>query len=135
MTATLSTTTVNGQVDWLAGQLNSGYLRIYDGSRPANANTTVTSQVLLAELRFNATAFGAAVAGVITANALTRDESANAGGTATWCRILKSDGTTVMFDGSVGATGSGENLEMVSTTIVSGAPVEVSTFTYTVEPD
>jgi len=130
MTATLSTTTVNGQADWLADQLDSGYLRIYDGSRPANANTAVTSQVLLAELRFGATAFGAAAAGVITANAITRDEAANASGTATWCRILKSDGTTVMFDGSVGT--SGQNLNLTSTTITAGAPVECSAFTYTV---
>lgn len=135
MAATLSSTTVNGQADWLGGQLDSGYLRIYDGSRPENANTAVTSQVLLAELRFGADAFGAAVAGVITANAITRDDSAAAGGTATWCRILKSDGTTVMFDGSVGVIGSGENLELVSTTIIAGAPLEVSSFTYTVEPD
>ena len=132
MSATLSTTTVNLQANALAAALTSGYIRIYNGTRPANANTAVSTQTLLAELRFGVTAFGSAVAGVITANAIARDDDAAAGGTASWCRILEDDGTTVAFDGDVGATGSGADLELVSTTIVAGAPVEISAFTYTV---
>lgn len=93
---------VNAEADALAALLNTGYLRIYDGTQATNADTAVGAQVLLAELRFSATAFPAAVAGLLTANAITSDASANATGTATWFRALKSDGSTVVYDGSVG---------------------------------
>lgn len=115
--------------DALVDQLDTGYLRIYDGTIPTNADTAVGAQVLLAELRFNATAFGAASNGVATANAFTADSSANATGTAAWFRALKSDGTTVVLDGTVGT--SGEDLNLNTTSIVSGANVNVTSMTVT----
>ena len=84
----LSNEAVNAEGDALGALLNNGYLRIYDGSQPATANTAVSSQVLLAELRFNATAFAATSGGVMTANAITAESSANASGTASWFRAL-----------------------------------------------
>ena len=125
----LSDTAANAATDAVTALLNNGYLRIYDGTQAANANTAVGAQVKLAELRFGATAFGAAAAGIATANAITSDSSADATGTATWFRALKSDGTTVVFDGSVGT--SGANLNLNSVAISSGAAVSVSAFTYT----
>ena len=125
----LSDTAANAATDAVTALLNNGYLRIYDGTQAANANTAVGAQVKLAELRFGATAFGAASAGIATANAITADSSADATGTATWFRALKSDGTTVVFDGSVGT--SGANLNLNSVAISSGAAVSVSAFTYT----
>ena len=124
-----SNAAVNAAADALTTLLNNGYLRIYDGAQPATADTAVSSQTLLAELRFNATAFGAASAGVATANAFTSDASANNPGTASWFRALKSDGTTVVFDGSVGTTSA--DLVVNSTGISTGAEVSVSSFTYT----
>jgi hypothetical protein len=121
---------VNGEADALATLCNTGYLRIYDGSQPATADTAVSTQVLLAELRFGATAFGASVAGVITANAITSDSSADNTGTATWYRVLKSDGTTPLMDGSVGTATS--NCILNSTSISSGATVSCSSFVHTV---
>jgi hypothetical protein len=88
----------------------SGLLRIYDGSRPATGGTATT---LLAEL---------------TLNAITSDSSANATGTATWFRIVTSGGTHVI-DGNVGTSGSDLNLN--TTSIVSGAAVAVTSFTIT----
>ena len=126
----ISTTAVNAQADALSDLLDNGYLRIYDGSQPANANTAITSQVLLAELRFNATAAPAASGGVLTMNSITQDPSANNTGTATWFRALKSDGSTVVFDGSVGTSGC--DLNLGSTSITSGASVAVTSMTYTV---
>ena len=120
---------VNAAVDAMAALLNNGYLRIYDGSIPATANTAIGAQVLLAELRFNGTAFGASVAGVATANAFTSDSSANATGTASWFRALKSDGTSAIFDGTVGT--SSANLVLNSTAIQSGAEVAVTAMTVT----
>lgn len=109
--------------------LNNGYLRIYDGTQPTNADTAVGAQVLLAELRFSATAFASYTNGVATANAITSDSSANATGTATWFRALGSDGTTVVYDGNVGTSGADLNLN--TTSIVSGATVSVSALTLT----
>lgn len=129
LTPKLSDAAANAAVDAVTALLNTGYLRIYDGSQPADADTAVGAQTLLAELRFNGTAFGAASNGAATANALTADASANASGTASWFRALKSDGTTVVFDGSVGT--SGANLNLNSVAISSGAQVSVSAFTYT----
>lgn len=129
LTPKLSNAAANAAVDAVAALLNNGYLRIYDGAQPTDADTALGAQVLLAELRFNATAFAGAVAGAAAANALTADSSANATGTASWFRALKSDGTTVVFDGSVGT--SGANLNLNSTAIQSGAAVSVSAFTYT----
>ena len=124
-----SNTAVSAAADAVCPLLNNGYLRLYDGTQPATANTAVTTQTLLAELRWNATAFGAASNGVATANAITSDTSADATGTATWFRALKSDGTTVVFDGSVGTSGADLNLN--STAISAGATVSVTAFTYT----
>ncbi len=121
---------VNTEADALAAQFNSGYLRVYDGTQPVTADTAIGTQVLLAELRFNATAFGAAAAGVITANAITADTSANATGTAAWFRALKSDGTTPLMDGSVGTAAA--DLILNSVAIQSGAEVSVTSFVHTV---
>jgi hypothetical protein len=103
----------------------SGLLRIYDGSRPATGGTATT---LLAELTCNATFAPAAGSGVLTLNAVTSDSSANATGTATWFRIVTSGGTHVI-DGNVGTSGSDLNLN--TTSIVSGAAVAVTSFTIT----
>ena len=121
----LSNAAANAAADAVCDQMDTGYLRIYSGTQPATANTSITSQVLLAVLRFNAAAFAAASAGVATAGAIT----SAATGTASWFRAFKSDGSTVMFDGSVGTTGADLNLS--TTAIVQNATVAVSSFTYT----
>lgn len=104
----------------------SALLRIYDGTRPATGGTATT---LLAELTCNATFAPAASGGVLTLNAITADASANATGTATWFRIVKSDGTTHVMDGNVGTSGSDLNFNSVA--FASGANVSVSSFTIT----
>jgi hypothetical protein len=118
----------NAALDALAALANSGYIRIYSGSQPATPETAA-SGTLLAELRFNATAFGAAASGVITAGAITADSSADNTGTAGYYRALKSDGTTALWDGSVSTSGADLNLN--STAIQSAASVSISALTYT----
>lgn len=117
-----------------AGELDNGYLRIYDSTggtgQPATVDTAIGSQVLLAELRFAATAESSTTNGVVTFAALTADSSANASGTATWFRALKSDGTTAIWDGSVGTSGATLNLNSVA--ISSGAEVSVTSLTFTI---
>lgn len=104
----------------------SALLRIYDGTRPATGGTATT---LLAELTCNATFAPSASGGTLTLNSITADSSANATGTATWFRIVKSDGTTHVLDGTVGTSGADINLNTVS--IVSGASVSVTSAVFT----
>lgn len=129
----MANATVNGQADDMARRLDNGYLRIYDGTQAATADTAIGAQVLLAELRFNATSAPAASGGVLTFNAFTADSSANNSGTASWFRALSSDGTTVVFDGNVGTTGSTSCLEMATVSIAAGVQVSVSSFTHDVK--
>lgn len=123
---------VNSQANLIITALANGYCRIYSGAQPATADTAIGAQVLLAEPRFAATAAPAPVNGLITFNAMVADSSANNTGTAAWFRAFQSDGTTVVMDGTVGATGSTSNLELNSTGITAGANVAISTATHNV---
>lgn len=107
---------------------NAGLLQIYDGAQPADADTAVGAQNKLAELTCGTPFAEAAANGVLTANAITTDSSANATGTAAWFRLTTSGGTTVM-DGTVGTSSADLILNTVS--IVSGGPVAVSALVIT----
>lgn len=135
MAANLNVTNVvvSAQANAIGDALDTGYIRIYDGTQAATADTAVGAQVLLAELRFNAAAFPASTDGILTAAAITDDAAANATGTASWFRVLASDGTTVKFDGSVGTASADMILNTVS--IVTSALVSISSFVYTVVKD
>src|SRR6187455_1281130 len=127
MAIALSTTLRNNRADQITSFAGAAaLLRIYSGTRPATGGTATT---LLAELTCNATFAAAASGGVLTLNSITQDSSANATGTATWFRLVKSDGTTFVMDGDVGTSGSDLNLN--TTSLVSGGPVAVTSFVLT----
>lgn len=127
MTMGYNVTLRNNQLDEITARAGaSALLRIYDGSRPATGGAATT---LLAELVCNATFAAAAAAGVLTLNAIAADASANATGTATWFRIVQSDGTTHVLDGSAGT--SGTDLVLNTASIVAGANVSISSATIT----
>jgi hypothetical protein len=122
----------NAAVDAMVALANSGSLRIYDGTAPANADASLSGNTLLAELALSSTAFGSAVAGVATAGTITADTSANATGTPTFFRLLASGGSTVVFQGTAGASGQELNLSGLSAgQIVAGGNVSVSSLTIT----
>lgn len=100
-------------------------IRIYSGTRPAKGGTATT---LLAQLTCAAT-LGTVSNGVLTLNAITQDSSADASGTPTWFRVVKSDGTTHVLDGEA-AVGSGD-LNLLAA-ITAGQPVQISSATITV---
>lgn len=131
MTIKLSTSARNSRLDALIAAIGaSAQIRIFSGSRPANVAAAETG-TLLAELTGNATAFApAASGGASSANAITQDASANATGTAAWARIRTSGGTAVV-DIDVTNTGGGGELELVTTSITTGQPVQISSFTLT----
>lgn len=118
---------ITGVLDAGAG---AGRLRIYDQTRPTNADTAIGAQVLLAELTFSVASFPAAsgTPGSMTANAITDDAAADATGTASWFRIVD-DATGVVMDGDVGTSGSDLNLNSVAIAI--GIRVSVSSFVLT----
>src|SRR5262245_35334928 len=114
--------------DAVCALANGGTIQIRSGAQPANANAAATG-TLLVTLTFSATAFGAAsTSGVATANAIG-SANAVASGTAAWFRAFKSDGTTAVFDGSVGT--SAADLVLSSTAITSGGNVAITSLTYT----
>lgn len=110
----------------------SAKIRIYNGTRPANVNTAVSGQTLLAELIGNATAFGSVSGGALTAGAIAGDSAADATGTATWFRVFKADGTSACVDGDVGT--SGADLNLSSTSLTAGQAVNISSFVITGAP-
>jgi len=122
----LSESAVNTEISARATLLNNGYLKIYDGTQLTDADGTITTQVNLATLRFGATAFGTAVGGVATANAITSDPSAAHSGTPTWYLTLQSDGITPVSCGSVGV--SGNNLNITTGNITAGTEVTIPSF-------
>lgn len=126
-----STEAVNAACDAVTALLNSGKIRIYSGTRPANANTALSGNTLLAELTFGATAFGAAVAGVATANAITADADADATGTATFARLFKSNGTSVVTDIDVTTSAGSDRIVLDTVGIAQHANVSISSLTIT----
>lgn len=108
---------------------NGAKLRIFSGTQPANADTALSGNTQLAELVAGTPFAGSASSGVLTANSITQDSAADATGTATFFRLYQSDGVTVVCDGTVGTSGS--DLNLTTTSIVSGQPVQVTSFVLT----
>lgn len=132
MALSLPTTRRNAVVDLVVDAFDAGAgagtIEIRSGTRPATADDAATG-TLLATVTLADPAFGAAASGAATVT----DPGAVTGaadGTATWFRGKDSTGATVM-DGSVGATGSGADLELNTTTISTGVNVDITGGTVT----
>jgi len=129
MALSYSSTIRNAMMDSITTAIStSGKLRIYSGSVPANVGTSLGAQVLLADLPLSSAFAAAASGGVLTANAITSDSSADATGTASFFRLTTSGGTAVT-QGTVGT--SGADLNLTTTAISAGATVSVSSFEIT----
>jgi hypothetical protein len=126
-TPKFSTLAVNTKADAEAALADGGTLDVYDGTQPANADAPITTQTLLVSLTLPSPAFGAAVAGVATANPITT-AVASAGGTPTWFR-LRTSGAATIADGSAGV--SGTNVLVSHSPIVAGASITATLFTLT----
>jgi hypothetical protein len=107
----------------------SALIKIYSGSQPTDGDTAIGAQVLLATLTCNATFAPGASSGTLTLNSISSDTSADATNTAAWFRMLKSDATTKVMDGTVGTSGCDINLN--TTSIVSGATVALTSAVFT----
>jgi len=129
MTLSYTTTDRNARMDVESASIgNAGIVKIYSGSVPANVGASLGAAVVLAQLTCGTPFAAGASGGVLTANAITTDSSADATGTATFFRITDSGGTAVI-QGSVGT--SGADLILNSTGISAGASVSVTSMTIT----
>jgi hypothetical protein len=100
-------------------------IKLYTGTQPANANTALSGNTLLVTLTI-AGSFGTDSNGTLTFSTITSG-TAVAAGTATFFRIYKSDGTTVVMDGSVGT--SSADLVLNTTTVAVNDTVAISSGT------
>ena len=104
---------------------SNAIIRLYDGTQPANANTAISTQTLLVSLAISG-AFGTDSNGTLTFSTIGNG-TAVASGTASFFRIVKSDGTTVIMDGSVGT--SSADLVLNTTTIATNDTVAITSGT------
>ena len=116
--------------DALDGGTGAAIVRIYSGTQPTNADTALAGNTLLAQLTCSDPSGGSPSSGTLTLSSITEDSSADATGTATFARVLQSDGTTVIFDCDVSTSGATINLN--TTSIVSGGPVRITNFTISI---
>lgn len=85
----------------------TGTIKIYNGTAPTNADTALSGNTLLLSLPCSAT-FGATGSGVFTVGAIT-PTNVTTGGTASFFRVVASDGTTVVGQGTVAVSGGDMN--------------------------
>lgn len=109
MALTYSNGTRHAQNEGLISYAGTGAkIRLYQGTRPSTANIAITTQTLLVECDIAGT-FGTDVNGTLTLGSVSAG-TAVASGTAQFFRIVQSDGSTVIMDGSVGTAGADLNL-------------------------
>lgn len=120
---------IDALVDRADAGSSAGTVQIRTGAQPASADSAATG-VLLGTLALSDPAFGAAVNGVVTANAVTGDSSADAAGDAGWYRVLDSTGATVM-DGSISTAGGGGDMIVASTAVYVGSAITITSWTVT----
>src|SRR3990167_1288332 len=117
-------------LDSLVDSMDAGtaaVINIYDSTVPADADTALGAQVLLAQLTCSASVFASIVddtpGAIATFDTITADASANATGTATFFRILTQDAGTVVAQGTVGTASADLILNTVA--ITSGSNVSI----------
>lgn len=116
-----------GRID---GDAGGGTVKVYTGTRPATADTALSGNTLLLTFTFAASSFGAPSSGSATVAGLPLAAIGAAAGTAAWFRCADESGDTV-FDGSCGASGSGADIELSTTTVSVGLAVNLTGGTLT----
>lgn len=112
----------NAMVAAAAGALPSGSsLVVYDGTAPANVNTALSGNNVLAT--FTTTGWGSPSAGSVAASAIT-GVTATGTGTATFVRVIVAG--TAKYQAQVGGAVTIDNAN-----IVTGGTVNVTGFTLT----
>ena len=122
---TLNDAAANAQADNIGADYATATLTIYDGVVPANADAALSGNTAL--VTHTLAGFGAAVGGVITANAIASQTIANSG-TATFARL---EATGKIMQLSVGTSGSGAEVIVSSTNFIAGNPSDITSLQIT----
>ena len=128
MAITVNATTANSMASALATAIgSSATIKVYTGSKPATPETAVSGTLL-----FTVTVSGSfsASSGSITCSD-PGSVSPAASGTAGYFRVATSGGTGIL-DGTVTATGGGGDMQLGSTSISTGVPVDLGVPSFTV---
>ena len=102
----------NGTIEFFTGTVNATF-----GNSPAG---TKIATVTLANHSFQAAASGS-----MTANAIQSDVSADATGSM-GCFVLKDSSATIQLDGSVGTTGSSQDIQFASVAATTGDTIAMT---------
>lgn len=126
-----SSEAAEAQVAALAALLVSGFIRIYNGTRPATPATALSGNTMLVAFTLDATPWtpGASDGSYAWADAPASFAPA-AAGTAVFARCFKADGVTAVCDVDAGT--SGTEIILGSTTITLGVNVSLTSFTLAV---
>lgn len=119
----------SGSADAVARLLDSGYLRAYSGTPPANAGTALSGNTLIAEWRLSATSAPASSGGIATFTTIAPAPTV-AAGTISFVRAFKANGTSAILQGSVGVASAATNVTMSNTSVTSGLSLTPGTVTY-----
>lgn len=126
-----STAALNAYLNTLNTTIGSGgKFRIYDGTQPANADTALSGNNVLATLPLSASPFAAAGTHAVTANAITTDTAAALTGTASWGSFLTSANVRVV-DCTVGVAADSTDVTLDSKAIQANADVAITSLTLT----
>ena len=121
----LTTVRKQSRANLLLSWLGGGEIRIYDGTRPATSDDAITDQVLLATFTLDSPA-GTSTDGIFTGY-LPDEAMVLVNGVATWARCYDSSDEEIC-DVSVGVTGSGEAIQLDSTSLIEGSLVSITAF-------
>lgn len=108
----------------------AGTIKIYTAPMATLPSDAIGAQVLLGTLTCTDPSGATPTGGVFTFDTITQDTSADATGTAAWARIADSAGVTVM-DVDITGTGGGGSMQMNTTSVVIGGPLQISAGTIT----
>lgn len=124
-----SAPTAHAMLDVITARADAGSgaakIRIFSGTMPVNADTALAGNTLLAELTCTDPCASPSASKTLTLSPITQDSSADASGTATFFRLVDST-NLVIVQGDVTATGGGGALEMNTTSIIAGGPVQIT---------
>lgn len=129
MAIQLSVTVRNAMLDAIETAIGTApILEVRTGAAPANCAAASTG-TLLASATLPSDWLAAASSGSKALSGTWQDASANATGTAAHYRIFESTNTTCHLQGTVTATGGGGDMEVSTTSFVSGQPFNVTSWT------
>ena len=128
----LSNKAASAQAKALGDALNGGYIRIYSGVIPFSADTPISSQILLAEMRFKDPAVLSVENGVVTLDTIEPEDYAVGTGSATFYRCFTAAGVPIM-DGGVNIAGS--DMTLSGLYIAQGGSLVIRSFVHTVPKD